>query len=152
MSLLTVAGLAVRYGGVPALRNIDLTVAEGEVLGVVGANGAGKTTLLAAVMRLVPWASGSISFAGRSLAKDSPDGVARAGVALVPEGRQIFGSMTVAENLRLGLVARADRSPRPRPLRSTRRSPCSPSSANTRPAPPECCPAASNSSWPSPGR
>ncbi len=111
MSLLSVVGLGVNYGGVPALRGIDLTVAAGEVVGVVGANGAGKTTLLAAIMRLVPWAAGSVAVDGRSLAKDSPDAVARAGVALVPEGRQIFGSLTVEENLRLGLVARADRSP-----------------------------------------
>jgi branched-chain amino acid transport system ATP-binding protein len=106
---LEVQGLHVRYGAVPALHDIAFTVQTGEVVGIVGPNGAGKTSLLSAVMRMIGWSSGDVRFCGESLARQSSDQVARLGIALVPEGRQIFGDLTVQENLRLGLVARRSR-------------------------------------------
>lgn len=108
-SLLGVQGLDVAYGRVPALRGVTVSAKKGEVVGIVGPNGAGKTTLLAAIMRMVPWAAGTVAVGGSSLDGLSPDAVARRGIALVPEGRQIFPNLTVEENLRLGLVARRSR-------------------------------------------
>ncbi|MEP7115145.1 MAG: ABC transporter ATP-binding protein, partial [Ilumatobacteraceae bacterium] len=107
--LLELNGLHVRYGAVPALHDVSLTVRSGEVVGIVGPNGAGKSTMLSAIMRMEGWASGDVAFRGQSLAKRSSDQVARLGIALVPEGRQIFANLTVDENLRLGMVARRTR-------------------------------------------
>jgi branched-chain amino acid transport system ATP-binding protein len=104
--LLELDRLVVRYGGVPAVRDLSLSVARGEVVGLIGPNGAGKSTTLNTVMGVVPPAGGDVRFAGRSLRGNRPERIARAGVALVPEGRHIFPHMTVDENLRLGLVAR----------------------------------------------
>jgi branched-chain amino acid transport system ATP-binding protein len=102
-ALLELSSLHVRYGAVPALHDVSFVVPVGEVVGVVGPNGAGKTTLLSAIMRMIGWSR------GESLAKRSSDQVARLGIALVPEGRQIFADLTVDENLRLGMVARRSR-------------------------------------------
>ncbi len=107
---LEVQDLQVRYGAVPALHNIAFTVRTGEVVGIVGPNGAGKTSMFSAIMRMIGWSSGDVRFRGESLAGRSSDFVARLGIALVPEGRQIFGDLTVQENLRLGLVARRSKS------------------------------------------
>jgi branched-chain amino acid transport system ATP-binding protein len=106
--LLEVDGLAVRYGTVAAVRGLSLTVGRGEIVGLIGPNGAGKSTTLHAVMGLVPPAGGTITLRGESLAGRSPERIARAGIALVPEGRRIFAELTVEENLRLGLAARGD--------------------------------------------
>ena len=103
---LALENLEVHYAGVPAVRGIDLEVGEGEIVGLVGPNGAGKSSTLDAVLRVVPPAGGDIRVRGRSLRGFSPDRVARLGVALVPEGRHIYSSLTVAENLRLGFAAR----------------------------------------------
>jgi branched-chain amino acid transport system ATP-binding protein len=108
-ALLELDGLHVRYGAVPALRDVTFSVRRGEVVGVVGPNGAGKSTMLAAIMRMVGWSGGDVRFNGASLASRSSDQVARMGIALVPEGRQIFADLTVDENLRLGMVARRSR-------------------------------------------
>ena len=108
-ALLEVSSLSVRYGAVPALRDVSFAVRAGEVVGVVGPNGAGKTTMLSAIMRMVGWSGGDVRFRGESLARRSPDQVARLGIGLVPEGRQIFSDLTVGENLRLGMVARRSR-------------------------------------------
>ncbi len=109
--MLAVSGLAVSYGRSPALHDLDLVVEEGEIVTVVGPNGAGKSTLLKAVFGLVKPERGTIEFEGASLVGSVPEEIARRGLALVPEGRHIFQSLTVAENLQLGGVARggADR-------------------------------------------
>jgi branched-chain amino acid transport system ATP-binding protein len=110
MSLIEIEGLTVRYGPIPALRDISLTLEEGETLAVVGANGAGKSTLTLAIAGVVRPAAGRIAFAGQELAGIAPEEIARSGVALVPEGRHIFEGLTVEENLLLGLTARGFRS------------------------------------------
>jgi branched-chain amino acid transport system ATP-binding protein len=103
---LVVRDLEVSYGGVPAVRGITFEVTPGEIVGLIGPNGAGKSTTLHAIMGAVP-ARGEITLGGRSLRGRSPEAVARSGVALVPEGRRLFAELTVDENLRLGLAARA---------------------------------------------
>jgi branched-chain amino acid transport system ATP-binding protein len=107
--LLVVDELTVRYGKSTAVRGISLRVDEGEVVGLIGSNGAGKTTTLSSIFGLVPAAEGSVAFEGRSLLGLAPETIVRLGVALVPEGRHIFGTLTVAENLSLGATARTDR-------------------------------------------
>jgi branched-chain amino acid transport system ATP-binding protein len=99
-------GLEVRYGPVAAVRAVSFGVNTGEIVGVIGPNGAGKSTMLHAVTGLLAIARGDIRLEGRSLRGLPPETIARAGVALVPEGRRIFGRFSVEENLRLGLAAR----------------------------------------------
>ena len=103
---LEVRGLEVRYGGVAAVRDVSFEVGAGEVVGLIGPNGAGKSTTLHAIIGLVRPHRGDVRLSGRSVRGRSPDAIARAGVALVPEGRRIFGGFSVEENLRLGLAAR----------------------------------------------
>ncbi|GIU94738.1 MAG: ABC transporter ATP-binding protein [Gaiellaceae bacterium] len=105
---LAVRDLTVAYGGVSAVRGLSLTVDAGEIVGLIGPNGAGKSTTLHAIMGVVPLAAGEVSLGGRPLTGLAPEEIARAGVALVPEGRRLFGELTVEENLRLGLAARRD--------------------------------------------
>jgi branched-chain amino acid transport system ATP-binding protein len=105
--VLTVENLNVRYGGVAAVQGVSLEVSKGEVVGIVGPNGAGKTTTLSAILGLVTPSTGSIVFDGRSLIGKAPEDVAREGLALVPEGRRIFGTLTVGENLQLGSTVRS---------------------------------------------
>jgi branched-chain amino acid transport system ATP-binding protein len=107
--LLEVEDLHVRYGRISAVQGVSLSVAVGEAIAVVGSNGAGKSSTLAAIMGLVRPASGRIAFDGESVVGATPESIARRGMSLVPEGRHIFASLTVAENLRLGLVARGGR-------------------------------------------
>jgi branched-chain amino acid transport system ATP-binding protein len=104
-ALLELDGLEVAYDGVPAVRELSLSVARGEIVGLIGPNGAGKSTTLHAVMGLVRVNRGDIRFSGRSIRGRAPEQVARAGVALVPEGRRIYPHLTVDENLRLGFAA-----------------------------------------------
>jgi branched-chain amino acid transport system ATP-binding protein len=99
--LLSISGLRSGYGGIVALRGVDLRVEAGEIVTIIGPNGAGKSTLLKAIMGLVD-REGAITFEGRDVARMSPLEVVRLGVALVPEGRQVFGPMTVEENLEMG--------------------------------------------------
>jgi len=106
---LALEGLEVRYAGVPAVRGIDLEVGEGEIVGLVGPNGAGKSSTLHAVLGAVPVAAGDVRLRGRPLRGLSPERVARLGVALVPEGRHVYPSLTVKENLRLGIAGRRSR-------------------------------------------
>ena len=106
--LLEVSGLVMRYGAVTAVRGVDLTIGEGEIVSIVGPNGAGKTSLVSAVAGIVPPAAGSIVFAGKPLAGIALEDVVAHGIALVPEGRHIFASLTVTENLMLGATVRPD--------------------------------------------
>ncbi|NNM99974.1 MAG: ABC transporter ATP-binding protein [Candidatus Eremiobacteraeota bacterium] len=108
-ALLEVRELEVRYGGIVALRGIDLRVEEGEIVALLGANGAGKTTTLRAISGLLPIRSGDVAFDGASLRRRPPDAVARLGIGHVPEGRRVFTRMTVRENLELGGFAIASR-------------------------------------------
>ena len=95
-------GLEVRHGAVHAVRGLSLTVDRGEIVGLIGPNGAGKSSTLHAVMGLVRASAGDVRLDGRSLVGRRPEDVARAGVALVPEGRRVFADLSVEENLRLG--------------------------------------------------
>lgn len=104
-ALLSIEGLTVHYGAAQALFGIDLTVAQGETVALVGANGAGKSSLLKAVMGLAPPSGGRIFLDGREVTGASPSEMASLGVALVPEGREMFGDLTVRENLELGALA-----------------------------------------------
>jgi branched-chain amino acid transport system ATP-binding protein len=106
---LELEALQVAYGGVPAVRGVDLTVGRGEIVGLVGPNGAGKSSTLHAIVGAERLAGGDVRLRGRSLRGLRPEQVARLGVALVPEGRHIYASLTVAENLRLGFAGRRSR-------------------------------------------
>jgi branched-chain amino acid transport system ATP-binding protein len=101
-ALLSVAGLVAGYGRSMVLHDVSLTLGDREVVCLLGANGAGKSTLLAAISGLLPLAAGSITFAGDSIGGISPSAIVRRGLAQVPERRQLFGGMTVEENLLLG--------------------------------------------------
>ena len=110
MTALTVEKLSVRYGAVEAVRGLSLEVKPGQIVGLIGPNGAGKSSTLHAIMGSAPISGGDVRFDGRSLVGRRPEDVARRGIALVPEGRRIFGELTVEENLRLGLAGRRNRS------------------------------------------
>ncbi len=103
---LVVSDLEVRYGSVAAVRGVSFEVAPGEIVGLIGPNGAGKSSTLHAIMGLVRASAGDLRLGQRSFHGRSPEVIARSGIALVPEGRRIFGELTVDENLRLGLSAR----------------------------------------------
>ena len=106
--MLTVEGLRSRYGRIEVLHGIELSVASGEIVSVVGANGAGKTTLLRCLSGVQPISAGSITFRGDLLAAVPAHRRAALGLAQVPEGRQIFTNLTVEENLRLGAYLFSD--------------------------------------------
>jgi branched-chain amino acid transport system ATP-binding protein len=108
-ALLELDRLEVAYNGVPAVRDLSLRVARGEIIGLIGPNGAGKSTTLHAIMGVVRPSGGDIRLSGRSLRGLAPERIARAGIALVPEGRRIYPDLTVDENLRLGLAPRRSR-------------------------------------------
>ena len=107
-ALLELRDVEARYGPVKALHGVSLTVEEGQVVALLGANGAGKTTTLRAVSGLVKRA-GDVLFAGRSIGRSGPEGVARLGIAHVPEGRGILGELSVRDNLRMGSYVVRDR-------------------------------------------
>lgn len=109
MSKLGVYDVSVRYGKVPALTDVTLHVEEGERVFFSGPNGAGKSSLLNAICGAVPTAHGRIEVDGELLAGRSPEAIARLGLTMVPEGREIFGTLTVEENLRVGTGIRRDR-------------------------------------------
>lgn len=110
-ALLEVEGLSVRYGPVQALFGIDLSVAEGSVVAMLGANGAGKSTFARAVSGLVPSAAGTMRLAGHDLRKMQPHQIRRAGLTHVPEGRGIFPGLSVIDNLKMAVrsLERAER-------------------------------------------
>ena len=109
MALLEVSGLRAGYGDAVVLRGLDLQVEEGEIVAVVGSNGAGKTTLLRALSGVIR-SRGDIRFGGRPASSISPDEAFGRGLVQVPEGRQLFGRMTVEDNLRMGAFRRHDAS------------------------------------------
>ncbi len=100
--MLEIRGLSAGYEGVRALHGVDLRVGDAEIVCVLGANGAGKTTLLRVVSGLLPAAEGEIVFQGRPLKSLAPEAIVRGGVVHVPQGRMVFGSLTVRENLVMG--------------------------------------------------
>ncbi|MCW5625288.1 MAG: ABC transporter ATP-binding protein [Burkholderiales bacterium] len=104
MALLEVAGLSSRYGRIQALDGVSLQVDEGALVALIGANGAGKTTLLRTLSGVQPATAGAVRFAGHDLARFSASARVRAGLAQVPEGRQVFGPLSVEDNLRLGAI------------------------------------------------
>jgi branched-chain amino acid transport system ATP-binding protein len=107
--VLEVRDLTTTYGGIVAVRNAKLTVPRGQVVALIGANGAGKTTLLNTICGVVRAAGGEVRLNGTALLGEPTHRVARRGVLMVPEGRQILGPLTVRENLELGRLARHDR-------------------------------------------
>ena len=107
--LLSVRALDVWYGRVQALGGAELSVAPGELVTIVGPNGAGKSTLLRAITGLVPARAGAVAFEGRAITNAAPEVVVGLGIVMVPEGRELFGALTVQENLALGAYARGRR-------------------------------------------
>ena len=114
-TMLRVEDLVVRYGDIRAVKGISFQVERGEILALVGANGAGKTTTLRALSGMLP-CEGSVMLEGRDLRGLSPDEILRLGLSHVPEGRGIFGGLTVMENLQLGAWIRRDKAARTRDL------------------------------------
>jgi branched-chain amino acid transport system ATP-binding protein len=108
MALLALEDVEARYGPIKALHGVSLAVEEGQAVSLLGANGAGKTTTLRAISGTVR-TSGSVIFDGRPIARHSPESIARLGIAHVPEGRGIYGELSVWENILLGGIARRDR-------------------------------------------
>jgi branched-chain amino acid transport system ATP-binding protein len=108
MNVLEISGLHVSYGGIRAVKGIDLTVSEGELVCLIGANGAGKSTTLKAVCGLMPAAAGTVRYQGTDIAGVAHFELPRRGLVLVPEGRGIFPQLTVAENLSMGAYSRKD--------------------------------------------
>jgi branched-chain amino acid transport system ATP-binding protein len=100
--LLTISGLECRYGGIVALKGVDLVVEAGELVTIIGPNGAGKSTLLKAIVGAVDRQARQLTFMGRDLTRCSTLDTVRLGVSLVPEGRQVFGPLSVTDNLLLG--------------------------------------------------
>jgi len=113
VTMLTVQNINQYYGGSHILRDVSLTATPGKVTVLLGRNGVGKTTLLKSLMGLVPIKSGSISFDGKPIDKATPYDRARAGIGFVPQGREIFGRLTVEENLRMGLAYKSGSTPVP---------------------------------------
>jgi branched-chain amino acid transport system ATP-binding protein len=106
--LLEIRDLRVKYGNVEVLHGIHLSVKEGEIVAILGANGAGKSTTLMAISRIVKSSAGSIEFGGKALHRLKAHDIVRKGVIQVPEGRRIFNTLTVEENLALGAFVRTD--------------------------------------------
>jgi branched-chain amino acid transport system ATP-binding protein len=100
--MLELRGIRAGYGRIEVIHGVDLSLGQGEVLGMIGPNGAGKSSILRSICGLVRPASGEVIFEGRVLTGMAPEQIVRLGLALVPEGRHIFKTLTVAENLRLG--------------------------------------------------
>ena len=107
-NILEIKNLVVSYGGIEAVKGIDLTVEQGKIVTLIGSNGAGKSTTLKAVAGLVRPKSGEILLDGTNLVGKSTDQIVSSGVTLVPEGRRVFENLTVAENLRIGAYLRKD--------------------------------------------
>jgi branched-chain amino acid transport system ATP-binding protein len=107
--MLNVRDLKVGYGGIEVVHGIDLDVAEGECVALIGANGAGKSSTLKAICGLVPASGGAIRFEGRDITNNSGHSIVRSGITMCPEGRQVFPQMSVIQNLRMGAYTRTDK-------------------------------------------
>ncbi|RPH63527.1 MAG: ABC transporter ATP-binding protein [Burkholderiales bacterium] len=106
--ILSVKGLQVAYGGIQAVKGIDLEVREGELVALIGANGAGKSTTLKAITGTQQWSAGEVSYQGRSIRGVGAHELVSRGLAMVPEGRGVFARMTITENLMMGAYTRRD--------------------------------------------
>lgn len=102
MSLLALSNVSVRYGRLTAVRGVSFSLSEGEVLFITGPNGAGKSSLLRAIAGVTPPAGGRIDFEGHDITGRAPEDIARLGLSMVPEGRDVFGGLTIEENLMVG--------------------------------------------------
>ena len=108
-TLLKITGLQVAYGGIKAVKGVDLYVNEGELVTLIGSNGAGKTTTMKAITGSLPLASGDIEYLGKSIKGKGAWDLVRDGLAMVPEGRGVFSRMTITENLQMGAYIRNDK-------------------------------------------
>lgn len=107
--MLEIKNLNVHYGGIHALRGIDLEIPEGKIVSLIGANGAGKSTTLKAVMGIVPKTGGTVVWNGKDITGTSTREIVKEGIALCPEGRKVFPDLTVAENLAIGAYLRKNK-------------------------------------------
>lgn len=107
-TMLAVQGLQVAYGGIQAVKGIDLEIHEGELVTLIGANGAGKTTTMKAITGIKGWSAGDITYLGRSIRGVPSYELLKRGLAMVPEGRGIFARMTILENMQMGAYLRND--------------------------------------------
>ena len=106
--LLKVSGLRVAYGGIQAVKGVDMEVCEGELVSLIGSNGAGKTTTMKAITGLLPMNEGDIEYLGKSIKGKGAWDLVREGLVMVPEGRGVFARMTITENLQMGAYTRDD--------------------------------------------
>jgi branched-chain amino acid transport system ATP-binding protein len=106
--MLKIDGLKVAYGGIQAVKGVDLEIREGELVTLIGANGAGKTTTMKAITGLQGWAGGDVQYLGKSIKGVPSYNLLKQGLAMVPEGRGVFTRMTITENLQMGAFTRSD--------------------------------------------
>ncbi len=107
-NLLEIRNLSVSYGGINAVKSIDLDVPEGQIVTLIGANGVGKSTILRTISGLVKTKNGSVKYNGEEILGKNPDYIVSKGITLVPEGRRVFTDLTVLENLKIGAYLRKD--------------------------------------------
>ncbi|CAH0442057.1 High-affinity branched-chain amino acid transport ATP-binding protein LivF [Ralstonia pseudosolanacearum] len=107
-TVLKISGLKVAYGGIQAVKGVDLEIADGELVTLIGANGAGKTTTMKAITGLQGWAGGDVEYMGKSIKGVPSYNLLKQGLAMVPEGRGVFARMTIVENLQMGAFTRND--------------------------------------------
>ncbi|PLS21467.1 ABC transporter ATP-binding protein [Neptunicoccus cionae] len=107
--LLSAHDLHVSYGAVKAVRGVNFEIRQGEIVAFLGANGAGKSSIMNAITGLVPTSSGQVKFEGRDITGAAPETLAPSGLTLSPEGRRVFGTLSVADNLRMGAFALNDK-------------------------------------------
>jgi branched-chain amino acid transport system ATP-binding protein len=107
-TILKISGLKVAYGGIQAVKGVDLEIREGELVTLIGANGAGKTTTMKAITGLQGWAAGEVEYLGESIKGQPSYALLKRGLVMVPEGRGVFARMTIIENLKMGAYVRND--------------------------------------------
>ena len=107
-AMLKIKGLQVNYGGIQAVKGVDMEVAQGELVTLIGTNGAGKTTTMKAITGLKPYSAGDIEYNGQSIKGVPPHELLKRGLAMVPEGRGIFARMSIVENMQMGAYLRND--------------------------------------------